>query len=128
MSHRDNEEQKRQSINNLVERSTALAAGALEDLIEKATQRAVEGTLERLGIDTKNPLSAQQDFARLRAIRKLMDDEGFIADLAFMRRWRLGSERIADTGIKAFVRWVVVGILGIVVLLTKDWWLIHVKG
>lgn len=95
---------------------------------EQVAQRAVEGVLQRLGVDTTNPLQAQADFQKLRVLRKLLDDEEFLADLAFMRRWRKGTDRITDTGIKAFVRWLVIGLLGIVALVTKDWWIQHIRG
>jgi hypothetical protein len=116
MTEAQQDEQKQQSLDNL------------ELLMAATAQKAVDGTLQKLGIDTNNPLSAQQDFARLRTLRKLMEDEGFVADLAFMRRWRLNSEKVTDAGLKAVVRWFVVGVLGLIVLLTKDWWITHIKG
>lgn len=130
MSHRDNQEQAKQSASrlSLADRTEFPSHDSIEGMMVGVAQRAVEGTLQRLGIDTSDPLSAQQDFARLRALRKLTEDEDFLADLAFMRRWRITSEKITDTGIKAVVRWLVVGALGIVVLLTRDWWISHIKG
>lgn len=101
---------------------------AVEAMMAGVAQRAVDATLKGLGIDTANPLSAQQDFARLRTLRRLMDDGDFIADLAFMRRWRLNSEKITDTGLRSLIRWAVVGSLGLIVLLTKDWWITHFRG
>lgn len=102
-------------------------AASQED-IELVAQRAVEGVLQRLGVDTSNPLKAQADFQRLRSISALMDDPEFQADLAFMRRWRSNTETIAQTGMKAFVKWFVVGGLGLLVLGTKDWWIRHITG
>lgn len=130
MSHRENQEQARQSGErlSLADRTEYPSHEAIELMMAGVAQRAVEGTLTRLGIDTSNPLSAQQDFAKLRAVRMLMEDENFLADLAFMRRWRMNSERITETGLKSFVTWFVVGLLGLAALLTKDWWITHVKG
>ena len=87
MSDMDQQEQVNRSLENL------------EALMATTPQKALERTLQRLGIDTRNPLSAQQDFARLRTMRKLMEDEDFLADIRFMRRWRLNSEKITDTGL-----------------------------
>ncbi len=99
-----------------------------ETQAQDVAQRAVEGVLQRLGVDTSNPLQAQADFQKLRVLRKLLEDDEFVSDLAFMRRWRKGTERVTDTGIKTFVRWFVVGVLGLVALVTKDWWIQHIRG
>jgi hypothetical protein len=64
----------------------------------------------------------------MRALRKLMDDEEFLLDLQFMRRWRKNTDKVTDTGITTFVRWLVVGALGIFILGTKDWWIKHITG
>lgn len=98
---------------------------------DEATQiaeRAVEGVLERLGVDTKDPIQAQADFAKLRALRRLMDDDEFQLDLAFMRRWRTNTDKITDTGIRAVAKWFFLGLLAIMALGTKDWWIKHVTG
>lgn len=98
------------------------------DETKAVAKQAVEEVLQRLGIDTADPLQAQADFQKLRTLRKLMDDEEFLADLAFMRRWRRGTEKVAETGISALVKWFVVGLLGLLLLGTKDWWIMHIKG
>jgi hypothetical protein len=98
------------------------------DTVELVAQRAVEGVLQRLGIDTSNPIQAQADFQRLRAFRKMLEDEEFQADLVFMRRWRVNSEKITDTGMRTFVRVAVSGALGLLLLGTKDWWIKHITG
>lgn len=95
---------------------------------EAIAQRAIEGILTRLGVDTSNPLSAQKDFAKLRAMRELLDDEDFQADLAFMRKWRLNADKVTDTSIKTVVRFLVAGGLGLFLAATKDWWLKHITG
>lgn len=130
MTDKDQQDQVLQSADRLsLERRTSFPDhDAIEAMMVKVAQQAVDGTLQRLGIDTNNPLSAQQDFARLRIIRKLMEDENFQLDLAFIRRWRTKSEKITDAGLKSAVRWVVVGALGIIALITKDWWITHFKG
>lgn len=95
---------------------------------ERIAERAVEGVLERLGVDTKDPIQAQADFAKLRSLRRLMDDDEFQLDLAFMRRWRTNTDKITDTGIRAVAKWMVLGILAMLVLGTKDWWIKHITG
>lgn len=103
-----------------------MAATAEE--LELVAQRAVEGVLQRLGVDTLNPLKAQADFQRLRSIGELMEDKEFQADLAFMRRWRTNTDAITDTGIRTAVKITVSGLLGLLVLGTKDWWIRHITG
>lgn len=130
MTDRDQHEQVRQSGArlSLEDRTEHPNRDTIEHMMNDVAQRAVEGTLKGLGIDTSNPLSAQQDFAKLRALRQLMEKDDFLADLAFVRRWRLNSEKVADTGIKSIVGWLTAGALGLLALLTKDWWITHVKG
>lgn len=130
MSHKDQQEQVRQSADrlSLADRTEYPSHDAVELLMAGVAQKAVDATLRGLGIDTLNPLSAQQDFAKLRALRKLMEDDSFVADLAFVRRLRTNTEKISDAGIRSFVRWLVVGALGLLVLLTKDYWITHFKG
>jgi hypothetical protein len=99
-----------------------------DDQVELVAQRAVEGVLQRLGVDTSNPLQAQADFQRLRALRKLLEDDDFQSDLAFMRRWRVGTEKITETGVRTIVRLFVTGVLGLILLGTKDWWIKHITG
>ncbi len=109
------------------EYSSPLTAEQL-DLVEAAAQRAIEGMLVKLGVDTKDPFSAQKDFAKLRSMRALMDDPEFQADLAFMRKWRVNTEVAVNTSWQSIVRWVTVGFLGLLLLGTKEWWLKHITG
>lgn len=99
-----------------------------QDDAKAIAEQAVEGVLVRLGIDTKNPLQAQADFQKLRTMRKLFEDEEFQADLQFMRRWRKGADKVADTGIRTIVRVLAVGFLGLLLAGTKDWWIKHITG
>lgn len=134
MTDERQQEQVRQSMErlSLSRRTEYPDHDAIEDMMERAAERAsikaVRNTLELLGIDASNPISAQQDFAKLRILRKLLEDEQFQLDLAFIRRWRVNSDKVVDTSVSTVVRWVVVGILGIIALVTKDWWITHIKG
>jgi hypothetical protein len=115
-------------MNASVDRQAAQIEDSIERAASKAAEGAVNNVLQRLGIDTKDPIQAQADFHKLRALRKLMEDDEFLADLAFMRRWRRGTEKVAETGISTFVKWFVLGVLGLFVLGTKDWWIQHIRG
>lgn len=130
MTDEHQREQVRQSADrlSLSDRTEFPSHDAVVSMMRETALQAVEGTLRGLGIDTTNPISAQQDFARLRSMRKLMEDEAFLADLAFVRRWRMNTERIGDTGVRSFVRWLIVGGLALIVMLSKDFWITHFKG
>lgn len=78
----------------------------LEALAASAAEKAVSSMLTSLGIETKDPIKAQRDFAALRELRKLVDDDEFQKDLAHLRIWRKATE---DVGAKTLVA--VVGML-----------------
>lgn len=78
----------------------------LEALAASAAEKAVSSVLTSLGIDTKDPIKAQRDFAALREMRELVDDDEFQRDLAHLRSWRKATE---DVRAKTFMA--VIGLL-----------------
>lgn len=78
----------------------------LEALTASAAEKAVSSVLTSLGIDTKDPIKAQRDFAALREMRELVDDDEFQRDLAHLRSWRKATE---DVRAKTFMA--VIGLL-----------------
>lgn len=93
--------------------------------LDSIAQRAIEGVFTRLGVDINDPLSAQKDFALLRAMRM---DENLKADLDFAHRLRVAGEKVTDTSVRTVVRVLVTGALGLLLLGTKDWWIKHITG
>lgn len=105
------------ALKQQVERDKALA--------EEAARSALRELFPALGI---SPETATRDISKLLAARALLDDDEFAQDLAWVRRLRTTSGKIADAGIATTVKILVTFMLGIVALGTKDWWLKHITG
>jgi hypothetical protein len=99
---------------------------SVEHVAERAADVAVARMLTHLGIDAANPIQSQAEFQSLRALAKLMADEGVAADLAFIRRLRTASDTIKDATWRTTVRVLVTAALGIFAIGTKDWWIAHI--
>jgi len=67
----------------------------IEDTAERAATKALDGFFLRMGVDTKDPISMQKDFAMLRA-------------------WRESSEMIKKRGLAVAVTVIVTGALGMI--------------
>jgi hypothetical protein len=78
-------------------------------IAEAAASSAVTETLMKLGIDTSNPIKAQREFAVMRELRDLVDDEEFQADLAHLRKWRKAVESAQTTTFLAVIGLLVSG-------------------
>ena len=83
----------------------------VEAIAAAAAVRAVEEMFLRLGVDTSDPIKAQRDFAVLSETRKLLDDEGFRADLTHLRRWRLAMDKAQSQTIVVMVTLIMTGVL-----------------
>lgn len=101
----------------LTEREKQLAA--------EAARIAIADFLPALGVPPDTPV---KEVHKLLTARALFEDPGFAEDLAFIRRLRGTTEKVAEQGIKTMVSIFVTVLLGIVLLGTKDWWLRHVVG
>lgn len=93
---------------------------------KEIAKAAVQETLIMLGVDVHDPLKTQQDFANMRKVAKLMEDPELTADIEFVRRLRGASEVVRDTAWKTIAKWVATGLLGLLLLGTKDWWRSHI--
>lgn len=111
MSEHDQEQQVRESVQHIASR---------------AAKEAVEQFAIHLGIDAANPLQSQADFQALRALAKLLKEEGIAEDLAFIRRLRIASDTIKDTTWRTMIRVLVTAALGLFAIGTRDWWLGHI--
>lgn len=94
-------------------------------IAEEASRKALADLLGPLGISLDNP---RPDLGKLLTARALLDDESFADDLAFIRKLRTNTEKVSDAGIKAFVTVFVTGLLGLILLGTKEWWIKHITG
>jgi hypothetical protein len=84
----------------------------LKAIAEQAAKEAVRSTLLTLGIDVDDPIAAQEDFAVLREVGKLVRDPEFRKDLEAVRLWRNAQKELTVHGLKAAVGLIVVGALG----------------
>lgn len=83
----------------------------LKAIAEQAAKEAVRSTLLTLGIDVDDPIAAQEDFAVLREVGKLVRDPEFRKDIESTRAWRLALADMKSHGIKAAIGIVVTGTL-----------------
>lgn len=95
---------------------------SMEAVAEKAAAKAVRETLILFGVDVKDPIKAQEQFA---ALRQLANKET-ISDLEFLRRWHSAADRVSDTGWRTFTKILITALLGLFAIVTKDYWLSHI--
>jgi hypothetical protein len=86
----------------------------LKDVAEAAADHAVKKWLTMIGIDTNNPIEAQEDFKLLRDMSAWSKDEERMKDRAWTRRMRGHSEGIVGKVILTAVGLAVVGALNAV--------------
>lgn len=91
----------------------------LQIVIRESVGSAVKETLVTLGIDTSNPIKAQEQMAAVRDLAKLLDDEEFKKDLAHVRRWRKSVEEVSNVGIKTAIGILITGFFGMIVFAVK---------
>jgi hypothetical protein len=81
----------------------------LRAIAHESATTAVRATLLTLGIDADDPIQAQEDFAVLREVGKLVRDPEFRKDIEHTRAWRLALREIKTKGILTAVGVVVTG-------------------
>lgn len=79
----------------------------IEDAADKAAKKAVVQTLISLGVDHKNPLEVQRDFAALRDVREMLHDPEFRKDMVHLRTWRKTMDAATKKSIMVAVGMVV---------------------
>ena len=93
----------------------------LEAIADAAADRAVARMLIGLGINAADPISVQQDFSRLRALRALTEDEEFQLDLAHLRQWRLAVGSVRNVSMRTGVTIVITGLGALIMMGLKGW-------
>src|SRR5690348_13183738 len=88
-----------------------LTQSDVKEIAETAAREAVKETLLTIGLDVSDPLRAQEGFV---VVRRILLDEGFVKDMAHLRKWRLSVEQVETKGIIAAVG---VAVSGIAVLI-----------
>ncbi len=64
----------------------------LKKVAEESAKKTMEDSLKLVGIDITDPIRAQEDFALLRKLSALADDEDTIADRLWVRKTRKRKE------------------------------------
>jgi hypothetical protein len=98
---------------------------SIQHVADRAATKAVHDTLLLLGIDTENPIRAQEEFALLRRLANTMNDPRTVDNLAFLERLHVATDRVADTGFRTIIRVAITAALGLLALMTRDYWLSH---
>ena len=88
----------------------------LRVLVHDAAKQAVEETLLRIGVNTSNPISAQEEFATLRELRSMLSDKEFQADLQYLRSWRNAMDSAKSKGMISVVALLISGMAAMVLL------------
>lgn len=83
----------------------------MEDIAQRAAEKAVRTILLQLGINVDNPLDAQRDFYLMREAGKLASDIEFKKDIDHIRSWRLRTQSITTKGIILIFTMFVTGLL-----------------
>lgn len=86
----------------------------MEDVADRAARRAVVETLTGLGVDHKNPLETQRDFAALRDFRNVWGDPEYRRDMIHLRTWRKTMDGIRKKSIVAAAGFIATSILAAV--------------
>lgn len=100
----------------------------MKQLAKEAAREAVQETLVSLGIEVSDPIAAQETFARMRKMTRLMESDRFERNLLFLDRWASNTEKVVEAGWKSTATFVVSSGLAFIAFVTKDWWLMHFRG
>lgn len=82
----------------------------IENVAEKAAEKAVHDALVSMGIDPEEPIEAQKDMAALRDMRELMTDREIQADMLHLRRWRKTMDAVQSKGMLTIVGLIAAGL------------------
>lgn len=107
MTDHDQEAQIRQSI---------------EHVAQAAADKAVRNTFQLFGIDINDPIKAQEQFAALRQLA----NPRTVENLKFLDNWHTAADRVTDTSWRTIIRVLVTAGLGLIAIVTKDYWLSHI--
>ena len=93
----------------------------IRTVAEAAAKAAVEETLLKLGIDTRDPIQAQKDFMVLREVGKLVMDSEFRKDMEHLRTWRVAVNDVKSKGLITVVGILITGTIGLLVAGFQGW-------
>jgi hypothetical protein len=110
MSEAEQQEQVRQSVQNIADR---------------AAREAVKDVLTHLGFDLSDPIKAQEQFA---AMRKLTTNPNIARDLDWLNELHTSADKVRDVSLTTATRLIITAILGSIALGTKEWWLSHITN
>lgn len=102
----------------------SMTAEQVNAVARTAAREAVVEVLMLIGIDTRDPIKAQQTSAVVREMVDAFQTEEFQKDMIHLRTWRVNMEQATNKGILAIVGLLVTGIGSMVVMGFKGW----VKG
>lgn len=74
------------------------------------------------GIDVNDPIAAQEQFAALRQLT----NPRTVQNLDFLDRWHTAADRVSDAGWRTFIRVTVTAGLGLLIIVTKEYWFTHI--
>lgn len=87
----------------------------MQEVSEKAADKAVRDMLLRLGINPDDPIEAQKDFAAMREFRELTLDYEWQKDQLHLRRWRRAMDTVETKGIMAAIAFMMIGAVGFII-------------
>lgn len=87
----------------------------MQEVSEKAADKAVRDMLLRLGINPDDPIEAQRDFAAMREFRELMLDEEWQRDQLHLRRWRKAVDSIETKGVMSGLGLMLIGVVSFII-------------
>jgi len=103
----------------------------LRRLVEEALSVTVRQTVHEvfvsLGIDTKDPIRTQRDFAVMEEARRLIEDAEFRADLTHLRRWRVAMDRMQTQSLVVTVGMLITGAVALLFMGIKSQILVLMK-
>lgn len=104
-----------------VEQAKQLRA-SIENIADRAASKAVRDTLMLIGIDVSDPIAAQKQFAILREL----SSDRTVDNLQWLESIHKASEKVADASWKTFTRLLITAGLGLLAIVTRDYWFNHI--
>lgn len=97
------------------------AHSTVHSVAHAAAKTAVEETLMSIGVNTKDPIAAQQSFAALRNLVNVFSDAEFQADLSHLRQWRVSVNQVRSKGLLTAIGLAVTGAAFLLAIGFKMW-------
>lgn len=91
----------------------------MKEISESTAENTVTTLLLRLGLDPNDPIAAQRDFAAMRELADLVQDDEWRKDQLHLRRWRRTMDQLESKGFMALVGFGVLGSLALALVWIK---------